>query len=103
MALEAYVDLKCTGTVLVVERQGPTKKEIQRSTVVLLQAFETAILISTAEAPSLGHTLFYLLIRQSLILKAAIPRMTRTGIYAYKIRKFAVNLDVAPGQVVSMY
>lgn len=28
--------------------------------------------------------------------------MTRTGINAYKTRKFVVNLDVAPGQVLSM-
>lgn len=28
--------------------------------------------------------------------------MTRTGINEYKIRKLAVNLDVAPGQVLSM-
>lgn len=28
--------------------------------------------------------------------------MTRTGINAYRIRKSAVNLDVAPGQILSM-
>jgi hypothetical protein len=29
--------------------------------------------------------------------------MTRSGINAYKMRKFVANLDVAPGQVSSMY
>ena len=28
--------------------------------------------------------------------------MTRAGINEYKMRKFAVNLDVAPGQFLSM-
>lgn len=40
--------------------------------------------------------------RWSLILKTIIPRMTRVGINEYKITKFVVNLDVAPGQVLSM-
>lgn len=44
----------------------------------------------------------YLLMRKSRTLKTTIPRMTSSGMNAYKMRKFAVNLDVAPGQVLSM-
>lgn len=49
-----------------------------------------------------SNVLYYLLMSRSLTLKTTIPRMTRTGIKAYRIRKFVVNLDVAPGQVLSM-
>lgn len=49
-----------------------------------------------------GGDLNYLLMRKSRTLKTTIPRMTSSGMNAYKIRKFAVNLDVAPGQVLSM-
>ena len=74
----------------------------ERNTCILISDVHRVMHFQELKFCFHNTVLHYLLMKWSLTLKTTIPRMTRAGIKAYRIRKSAVNLDVAPGQILSM-